>query len=141
MITTDSGARMEREEALVLRLPARADGLAVVRQAVTGAAEVAGLPEDRIEDLKVAVTEACTNVVLHAYDDHRDHCLMEVCAEATPESLVITVQDGGSGIVPRAEKTSPGLGLGLQMIAALADDVSITANEPGGTRVRMAFSL
>lgn len=141
MISTEPDMRGERDEALVLRLPARADGLAVVRQAVTGAAEVAGLPEDRIEDLKVAVTEACTNVVLHAYDGDADHRVMEVCAEATAESLVVTVQDDGTGIVPRAEKTSPGLGLGLQMIAALADDVSITANEPGGTRVRMAFTL
>lgn len=126
---------------MVLRLPAQADSLAIVRQAVTGVAEIVGLTDDRIEDLKVAVTEACTNVVLHAYDGRPDGAMMEVRAESSNGSLVVTVNDTGSGIVPRAEKTSPGLGLGLQMIAALADDVRIAANEAGGTQVRMAFLL
>jgi serine/threonine-protein kinase RsbW len=124
---------------MVLRLPAQPDSLAVVRQAITGVAEVLGITDDRLDDLKVAVTEACTNVVLHAFQD--DGGAMEVRAEQSGDHLVVTVLDEGSGIVPRAERTSPGLGLGLQMIAALADDVSITANDGGGTAVRMAFRL
>jgi len=124
---------------VVIRLPAEADSLAIVRQAVTGVAEVLGLPEERLDDLKVAVTEACTNVVLHAYGGREGS--MEVRVQQDDRSLVVTVRDEGAGIVPRAEKTSPGLGLGLQMIAALADDVRIAAEDGGGTSVRMAFLL
>jgi anti-sigma regulatory factor (Ser/Thr protein kinase) len=124
---------------VVLRLPAEPDSLAIVRQAVTGIAEVLGMDGDRIDDLKVAVTEACTNVVMHAYD-HRPG-LVEVQAWPGDDALVVTVRDEGEGIVPRAERVSPGLGLGLQMIAALADDLRITAGEQGGTSVRMGFSL
>ncbi|HWH15269.1 MAG TPA: ATP-binding protein [Miltoncostaeaceae bacterium] len=124
---------------VVIRLPAEPDSLAIVRQAVTGVAEVLGLPEERLDDLKVAVTEACTNVVLHAYAG--DTGAMEVRVRQDDRSLVVTVRDEGAGIVPRAEKTSPGLGLGLQMIAALADDVRIAAGDGGGTSVRMAFLL
>lgn len=136
---TPSETRGGRSAPMVLRLPAQPDSLAVVRQAVTGVAEVLGIGDDRLDDLKVAVTEACTNVVLHAYDDDRG--TMEVRAGREDDALVVTVLDDGSGIVPRAERTSPGLGLGLQMIAALADDVSIAANDGGGTAVRMAFRI
>lgn len=124
---------------IILRLPAQPDSLAIVRQAITGVAEVLGITDDRLDDLKVAVTEACTNVVLHAYEGREG--FMEVRAQQQDGTLVVTVRDEGSGIVPRAEKTGPGLGLGLQMIAALADDVRIAADDGGGTLVRMAFAL
>jgi anti-sigma regulatory factor (Ser/Thr protein kinase) len=125
---------------VVLRLPAEADSLAIVRQAVTGIAEVLGMDADRIDDMKVAVTEACTNVVMHAYDGREG--AMEVQAGPSPDMLVVTVLDEGDGIVPRADRVSPGLGLGLQMIAALADDLRISAGEDGGgTSVRMGFAL
>jgi len=58
------------------------------------------------------------------------------------DTMVIHITDHGCGIVPRVERVSPGLGLGIQLIAALAQEMSITANDDGsGTRVGMRFKV
>jgi serine/threonine-protein kinase RsbW len=120
-------------------LPAEAASLAVVRQTLSGVAAAIGMSQDRLDDLMVAVTEACTNVVLHAYGDAIGP--MQVHAWPLGNRLVLLVRDEGAGMVPRVERQSPGLGLGLGMIATLAADVSI-ASEPGrGTEVWMTFPL
>ncbi len=121
-----------------LSVPARAENVAVVRQALAGLCE-ALLAEPRVvSDVKLAVTEACTNVVVHAYPD-RDGT-MEVEAMPSGRTLSVTVRDHGQGIVPRAD--SPGLGLGLPMIASLSDSVEIRGgSEDGTTEIIMTFAL
>ena len=56
------------EPELDLTLPARAENVIVVRQAIAGLGEALGMPDERVDDLKTVVTEACNNVVVHAYD-------------------------------------------------------------------------
>jgi serine/threonine-protein kinase RsbW len=120
-----------------LRLTAEPEALVLVRRVVAGLARDAGFDQERCDDVRVAVNEACTNVVVHAYSDGMG--LMDVEAAVNDSHMVVTVRDHGAGIVPDAESTSPGLGLGLQMMAALADDVRVSASEEGGTEVRLRF--
>lgn len=121
-----------------LSMPASAENLTVVRQALTGVALAVGLEAEQVEDLKLAVTEACTNVVLHAYAPEAPG-RMDVEAWAGPRAVVVLVRDEGRGITPDIERTGPGLGLGLKLIATLARDVRIAAEPGRGTSVWMAF--
>jgi anti-sigma regulatory factor (Ser/Thr protein kinase) len=121
-----------------LSLPARAENIAIVRHAFGALGEAYGVSERTLSDLRLAVTEACTNVVVHAYPDGREGPL-EVHARVEGKHLTIVVQDEGGGIAPRPD--SPGLGLGLPLIASLADTVQLGRDDAGRTEVRMGFSL
>ena len=121
-----------------LSVPARAENVAVVRQALAGLCEALLAEPRAVADVKLAVTEACTNVVVHAYPNR--HGLMEVEARPDGRTLTVVVRDHGQGIVPRAD--SPGLGLGLPMIASLSDAVEIRGGaDDGRTEVIMTFGL
>lgn len=120
-------------------VPATPASLAPIRRAVTGLASAAGLPAARVDDVAVAVTEACANVVVHAYGGRGG--IIEVKAAVDGQWLRVSVRDEGRGLVPRLRHTSPGLRLGLQMMAALADETDFRAAEGGGTCVRLAFRL
>jgi serine/threonine-protein kinase RsbW len=125
---------------VIVSVPAEAESVSLVRQAVTGIADLLGMSPETRDDLRIAVTEAATNVVVHAYPDRTGLIRVEIWPEAA--MLVVHVIDHGSGIVPRVERVAPGLGLGLQLIAALSDEMSITANEDGsGTQVGMSFRV
>lgn len=121
-----------------LALPARAENIAIVRHAFGALGEAYEVNEQTLSDLRLAVTEACTNVVVHAYPDGREGPL-EVQATLAGEQLTVVVRDEGEGITPRPD--SPGLGLGLPLIASLADTVQLGRDEEGRTEVRMGFSL
>jgi anti-sigma regulatory factor (Ser/Thr protein kinase) len=121
-----------------LELPARAENIAIVRHAFGALGEVYEISDQRLSDIRLAVTEACTNVVVHAYPDSEEGPLT-VEARLAGEELVIFVRDSGKGIAPRPD--SPGLGLGLPLIASLADNVKLGHNEEGHTEVQMGFSL
>jgi serine/threonine-protein kinase RsbW len=123
---------------LELSLPARAENVAVVRHAFGGLGEVLDMPEQTLADVKLAVTEACTNVVVHAYPDDEDGPL-DVSAHVGEEALEVVVRDRGRGIVPRPD--SPGLGLGLPLIATLADQLELGTGPGHETEVRMTFQL
>lgn len=121
-----------------LTLPARAENVAVVRHALGAFGDAQLLPDAVLEDVRLAVTEACTNVVVHAYPDGEEGP-MEVLARLDDELLSVTVRDHGPGIVPRTD--SPGLGLGLPLIASLAESVQLSHDEETHTAVRMTFAL
>jgi len=123
---------------LELKLPARAENVAVVRHAFGGFAEVLTVDEQTLADIKLAVTEACTNVVIHAYerDDIGD---LEVDATIDDQRLTVVIRDNGRGIVPRPD--SPGLGLGLPLIATLAETLELGKDGTEHTEVRMTFRL
>jgi serine/threonine-protein kinase RsbW len=121
-----------------LSLPARAENIAIVRHAFGALGEAYDVSEQTLSDLRLAVTEACTNVVVHAYPDGRDGPL-EVQASIDGAHLTVVVRDEGEGIVPRPD--SPGLGLGLPLIASLADTVQLGRDDTGRTEVTMGFSL
>jgi anti-sigma regulatory factor (Ser/Thr protein kinase) len=123
---------------LELKLPARAENVAVVRHAFGGFAEVLSVDEQTLADIKLAITEACTNVVIHAYDDDQDGSL-EVDASIDERRLTVVIRDRGRGIVPRPD--SPGLGLGLPLIATLAETLELGRDQAEHTEVRMTFAL
>ena len=125
---------------VILSVSAEPESLSVVRQAVTAVADLLGMSSEGRDDLRLAVTEAATNVVVHAYPEGPGTMRIEVWP--MPDSLVIHVTDHGTGIVPRVERVSPGLGLGLPLMAALADEMFIVAAEDGsGTHVGMTFKV
>jgi len=123
---------------LELKLPARAENVAVVRHAFGGFAEVLCVDEQTLADIKLAVTEACTNVVIHAYDDGEPGSL-EVEASIGDGRLEVIIRDSGRGIVPRPD--SPGLGLGLPLIATLTESLELGTDDLDHTEVRMTFRI
>jgi serine/threonine-protein kinase RsbW len=123
-----------------LTMPARPEGVAVVRQALAGMADALDFDAAVLSDMKMAVSEACTNVVVHAYDDTDG--TLEVDMRADDAGLSIQVRDHGTGIKPRADRSRdvPALGLGLPLIAALSDAFELRGSAGHGTEVRMKFN-
>jgi serine/threonine-protein kinase RsbW len=123
-----------------LTMPARHEGVAVVRQALVGMADALAFDAAVLADMKMAVSEACTNVVVHAYDDSDG--VLEVDMTADEVGLMIQVRDHGSGIRPQVnnERDVPALGLGLPLIAALSDSFELHGSAGQGTEVRMVFT-
>lgn len=124
-----------------LDLPARPEGVGVVRQALTGLADGLALTADVLADAKMAVTEACTNAVVHAYGDDDGRFDVEMFADEA--QLTVVVSDRGMGIPQEEDERHEGaLGLGLPLIAALSDAFELDTSVDGegrGTVVRMAF--
>ncbi len=118
-------------------LPARAENVAVVRHAFGGLGEVLDVDEQTLSDIKLAITEACTNVVVHAYNGVEGPLEVEVSVDG--RRLMVVVRDRGRGIVPRPD--SPGLGLGLPLIATLAESLELGRDDEEHTEIRMTFRL
>ncbi len=123
-----------------MSLPARAENVAVVRHALAGLADRIGMDEPGVADLKTVVTEACMNVVVHAYPAGEAGPL-EI--EATPElkGLTVVVRDFGMGIRPRPDVDRPSLRIGLTLIAALSRSFEIKGGVDRGTEIRMHLPL
>jgi anti-sigma regulatory factor (Ser/Thr protein kinase) len=135
----DSSTMSEMPKGLHMTLPARAENVALVRHTLAGLAEEIGMDEAGIADLKTVVTEACMNVVVHAYDGEPGPLSIE--AEPYPEGLTIAVRDAGAGIRPQADPERPSLRLGLSLIAALSGSFAISGGLDQGTEVRMRLPL
>lgn len=120
-----------------LSLPAQPDSLAVIRHVLGAFGEALRLPPNLVEDIRLAVTEACTNVVRHAYDGDSAGPI-DIVMRPSHERLEITVSDRGRGMAPSPHLDGPGLGLPL--IAALADDVELQQPSVRGSRLRMSFT-
>ena len=119
-----------------LTLPARPENVAVIRHVLGAFAEALQLPDPLIEDMRLAVTEACTNVVRHAYHDGEPGPI-DVVIRPNGSKLELIVSDQGAGIGPSPDLAGPGLGLPL--IAALADHVEIEHGTSRGSRLAMTF--
>jgi serine/threonine-protein kinase RsbW len=119
-----------------LSLSARPENVAVVRHVMGAFGDVLELPTRTIEDVRLAVTEACTNVVRHAYDERGGR--MEISVAPHRDHLEIAVADTGRGIAPSTDRVGPGLG--LPMMATLADTLEIDRTVHAGSRVTMTFA-
>ena len=112
-----------------------------LRSEVVSFAADHGVQEPPIGSLKMAVSEAMTNVVVHAYDRASPGNVDVSVAVNVPErEVTVVVADQGLGMRPRAD--SPGMGLGLPLIGNLASELKILPAPSGrGTEVRMRFEL
>lgn len=123
---------------LHLELPAVPESIAELRRAISAFAYRAGANRAVVADIALAVSEAATNVVVHAYRSAPG--TLEVDADARSGMLTVRVLDAGVGMAPRAD--SPGLGLGLPLIARLADRFEVGLGPTGtGTELAMTFGL
>ncbi len=120
------------------RLPARPQSITPLRQAVVGYAESCGASERRREDIALAVSEAVSNAVLHAYVGRQVAGAVGVEAWIQGSRLVVVVFDEGHGMSQRDD--SPGLGLGLGLIERMTDGLELEDMRPG-LRVRMTFAI
>lgn len=126
-----------------LTIPARPEYITLSRLALTGLSRVRGFSAETLADLKLAITEACSNSVRHAYGDGTGS--VEILYQLHPDRLVVEVADSGEGFdfVDRPDGDD-GLvegGLGIAIIRAIADELEIGSEPGGGSRLRFVKLL
>lgn len=132
---------MAQQERLDISLPARAEAIAGLRHQIAAYAQEAGAGDELADSIRLAVTEALSNVVVHAYVDRDGGDMMLEAWRDDDAHLVIVVRDEGVGLVPRTAE-SPGLGLGLLLMAQMADGFTVSNREGmPGTVVELRFAL
>jgi serine/threonine-protein kinase RsbW len=136
------------EGAVELEIPARAEFVALARLVVSSFASTSfGLEDDRIDDLKIAVSEACTNAIeAHGAADSDERVLIR--CEDVADELVVRIEDRGRGFDPQTLPEHPPVtdptrlkferGLGIPLIRSLVDDVEIASSDKG-TQVRIVM--
>lgn len=131
---------MEEADSLVrLRLDSRPQTLTIIRGVLGGVAEQLALDPELLDDLKTSVSEACNNVVLHAYEGEAGP--MEVGLFVSGERFTVTVADHGVGMDSPPAVLDGGGGIGLSVIRALAQEFRLRQLPAGGTEVRMDFAV
>jgi serine/threonine-protein kinase RsbW len=130
-------------QAVHLTIPAKPEYITLVRLALTGLWRVGHYSDEALADLKLAVTEACSNSVRHAYGEGRDGTV-KVDYELHSDRLVVEVSDDGAGFdAPAWERERGELtegGLGLAIIRSLTDEFEL-ANGGEGSRLRLVKFL
>jgi serine/threonine-protein kinase RsbW len=135
-------------QAIRLTIPAKPEYITLGRLALTGIARLRTEPlsPEVLGDLKLALTEACTNSVRHAYTDGTG--LVQIVYELHSDRLVVEVSDSGGGFeAPAARAGSRGPdelaegGLGIAIIEALSDELEIGEGDDGGSRLRFVKRL
>ncbi len=133
-------------ETVELQIPCDPKYIAVARLVTAGVAARSGLTIDDIDDLKVAVSEACTNVIDHAFpnlDKTKQSPVISLRFTPCEKGLQVEVEDYGVGFdpddLPQLEIGKPSVngGLGLYLISQLTDDVDIQSAPDSGTKVIM----
>lgn len=118
--------------------PAVDASIALARAAVIGYLQSADTTDPPLEDIRLALSEAVTNAVVHGYVSARVPGDVRVEVELDDLQVRVSVEDDGGGLKPRHD--SPGLGIGLPLIAALAERMEADDSPSGGTRLRMWFT-
>jgi len=141
------GVMSDEGRSVRLTIPARAEYITLGRLALTAIAGVRPLSDETLHDLKLALTEACTNSVKHAYGE--DGGSIDIVYELLSDRLAVEVGDAGAGFEPNGgrrggagedELLEEG-GLGIEIIRALTDEVEIAEREGGGSRLRFVKLL
>ena len=133
------------DQAIRLTIPAKPEYVSLVRLALTGLATLRPLPDETLGDLKLAVTEAASNSVRHAYGD--GDVIVDVVYELQDDRLVVEVADNGQGFahegrsLDERDHLDEG-GLGIAIIQALADELEVGKGRNGaGSRLRFVKLL
>ena len=130
--------------AIRLTIPAKAEYITLGRLALSGIARLRPVSEEDLGDLKLALTEACSNSVKHAY--HDGDGMVGITYELYRDRLVVEVVDDGDGFAAASDSGEAGpefgeSGLGLAIIKAVADDVEIADRSDGGASLRFVKRL
>src|SRR5262249_22185937 len=120
-----------------LELESRPESVTLVRSMLASLGEFLELEPELLDDLRTATSEACNNVVLHAYDGRPGPLIVSL--EITGKGFEVVVRDRGGGI-RRVSAPDERMGVGLAVISALADRAEFESHPDGGTAVRMSFS-
>jgi serine/threonine-protein kinase RsbW len=139
---TEGRGSTDTETALLLQLSATADSVGAARRAVAAYCARLGATRPLTDRVMLSVSEAVTNALVHAYRHVAEPGAerIELEAHCDAEALIVIVRDFGCGMAPRLD--SPGLGLGLPLIAASTSSVQIdTPPEGGCTEISMQFPL
>jgi Anti-sigma regulatory factor (Ser/Thr protein kinase) len=121
-------------------VPGKPEYVSMIRLAVSSAANTAGFNIEEIDDIKIAVSEACTNVVCHGQLNEND--VYEVICNIGENEFFISVEDKAGGYdvdeykKPSIDELKPG-GMGLYIIQALMDKVDIVSQVGQGTKIEM----
>lgn len=145
-VNVQEQAQREGTRTISLRIPAKPEYITLCRLALTGLAQVRAIGDDAMADLKLALTEAVSNSVRHAYGPDGDGHV-EITYELQPDALGIEVVDDGAGFDPDeapsfdGDELSEG-GLGIAIISSIADEFQIRS-KPGerGSRLRFVKKL
>lgn len=130
-----------------LTIPAKAEYITLSRLALSGLSRVRPLPDEVLADLKLALTEACSNSVRHAYENDEGH--VAISFELRDDRLIIEVSDDGTGFDSESagrngdngDELTEG-GLGIAIIRSIADEVEIGGGPDGrGSRLRFVKLL
>jgi serine/threonine-protein kinase RsbW/stage II sporulation protein AB (anti-sigma F factor) len=114
-----------------------AGSVPLARSALVAMARSAGAGDEQLEAVRLAVSEALTNAVIHAYPDRAGR--IHVVAWAARGEFMVEIADDGLGF--QTHTATPGLGMGLGLISQLTDEFTIRQPHSGGTAVRMRFWL
>ena len=140
------GAMSEEGRSVRLTIPARPEYITLGRLALTAIAGVRPLSDETLHDLKLALTEACTNSVKHAYGENGGS--VDIVYELLSDRLAVEVGDAGTGFEPGGALGDAAAmgdleegGLGIAIIRALTDEVEIAEREGGGSRLRFVKLL
>jgi serine/threonine-protein kinase RsbW len=131
-------------DTLKLSVPGKSEYVSTVRLAVSSVAAKSGFDIEAIEDIKVAVSEACTNILCHSNLDEGQLYIVECTLH--DDKIEIVVEDEGEGFdLEGYEEPEPGCvqagGLGIYIIRALMDDVKVSSSKGSGTRISMIKSV
>lgn len=128
-------------ETIKMEITSNPEYVGIIRLTTSGIANKIGFSIDDIEDMKVAVSEACTNAIKHSNDD-----IFYITYTILENGLTIEISDKGEGYnienIPQPDLENPKEnGLGLFIIQTLMDDVSIESIENQGTTIKMTKYL
>ena len=126
-----------------LTIPAKAEYITLGRLALSGLSQLRDFPDETLHDLKLALTEACTNSIRHAYEAGNEGTV-RIVYELGDEDISIEILDEGEGFVldeaSEADRMSES-GLGIAIIRAVADELEIEPGEGRGSRLRFVKHL
>jgi serine/threonine-protein kinase RsbW len=126
---------------LLIRLPAQPDNLAVIRAAVGERARELGASRRVVDDLRTVVSEACTNVVLHAYPEEAVERPLEVSLHQEEGALWLVVRDEGEGVQSAGGGRPPGLRMGLLLAGAISSCFQLQSRRGKGTELTLQIPL
>lgn len=132
---------MDTGSDLLIRLPARPDNIAVIRAAVGERARELGANRRVVDDLRTVVSEACTNVVLHAYPEKAERRPLEVSLRQEEGALRLVIRDEGEGVQSTGGDRPPGLRMGLLLAGAISSCLQLRSRRGKGTELTLQIPL